>query len=197
QHVFAVGRIAATGKAAEVAAQVAEEPLGQVGGAQAMAPRRRPAQERHRAYGSGKPGPYFCNSSYGYRPGRSPDKAIQDVRSCIRRGAHWVLKTDISHFFDSIDRSILMEQHQDTIADEYLCDLILQVISPCVWCLDGERRFQEPGVPQGNAVSPFLSNLHLHQFDLACLCPSRETTRAMIELSASACANKGDNLLVS
>ena len=110
----------------------------------------------------------FSNASWAYRPGRSAAEAIKQIRHCVRRGVQWALTTDISHFFDSIDRLILTEQLQDTIADEYLCELIIEVISPCVFCLDGEIRFQETGVPQGNGLSPILSNLHLHQFDVVC-----------------------------
>ena len=64
--------------------------------------------------------PYFSNSSWAFRPGRSPAKAIQHVRHCVRRGAHWALKTDVAGFFDNIDRPILSAQLRNTFADEYL-----------------------------------------------------------------------------
>jgi hypothetical protein len=42
---------------------------------------------------------YFSDGSYGFRPGRSPETAILAVRNAVRKGAHWALRTDISHFF--------------------------------------------------------------------------------------------------
>lgn len=44
EHLLAIRWAAAAGEAAEVAAQMTEETLGQVGGAQAVTPARRPAQ---------------------------------------------------------------------------------------------------------------------------------------------------------
>jgi hypothetical protein len=43
EELFAMGRVNAAGEAPEVAAQVAEEALSQVRGAQAVPPARRPA----------------------------------------------------------------------------------------------------------------------------------------------------------
>ena len=99
----------------------------------------------------------FANSSWAYRPRRSPEKAIQGIRTCIRQGAHWVLKTDIHHFFPNVDRAILLKQLHDTIRDPLLVDSIMTAISPCVLSLDGTRIITRTGLPQGNGISPFLS----------------------------------------
>ncbi|MBI3896082.1 MAG: hypothetical protein HY313_09145 [Acidobacteria bacterium] len=111
---------------------------------------------------------HLSNCSYAYRPGRSAATAIQRVQHDIRRGFRWALKTDIASFFDSVNREILVGQLRDTIADEYLCDLIMEQISPMVYRLDGGSSFQKTGLPQGSALSPFLANIYLHQFDRAC-----------------------------
>lgn len=91
----------------------------------------------------------FANSSWAYRPGRSPEKAIREVRTCIRRGAHWALKTDIRHFFPNVDRRILAIQLHDTIRDPLLWDSIVTAISPCLRHLDGSIISQRTGLPQG------------------------------------------------
>ena len=44
EHVLAMGEVDAVGEAAEIAAQMAEEALGQVGGTQAVSPTRGPTQ---------------------------------------------------------------------------------------------------------------------------------------------------------
>jgi hypothetical protein len=108
----------------------------------------------------------FSENSWGFRPGRSPEKAILEVRGHIRAGAHWAFKTDIDHFFQSISRTILLEKLQTWIEDPDLRELIATVISPGV-VLGGITHNRNSGLPQGNGVSPFLGNIYLHDFDRA------------------------------
>jgi hypothetical protein len=112
---------------------------------------------------------YFSNHSWAYRPRRSPQKAILQVRESVRRGRHWALKTDIEQFFPSVDREILEKRLRDSLADSGLCEMILRANSPLndrrAWIELSERT---EGLPQGNALSPFLSNLYLNGFDENC-----------------------------
>jgi hypothetical protein len=110
---------------------------------------------------------YFNDRSFGYRTGRSPETAILEVRKAVRNGAHWALKVDFAAFFESIDRRVLESQLRETIADEALCDAVMTVTSPAV-VVHGRTMERRNGLPQGNGLSPFLSNLYLHRFDEAC-----------------------------
>ena len=112
--------------------------------------------------------PYFSNRSWAYRPNRSTEMAIFEVRQAIRRGLHWALKTDISSFFGSIKREILENQLRWSIADQDLCDMILTANSPNIRIGWSNIRMRTGGIPQGNILSPFLANLHLNGFDEAC-----------------------------
>jgi reverse transcriptase-like protein len=111
---------------------------------------------------------YFSDRSWAYRPGRSTETAILEVRRAIRGGAHWALKTDIKHFFPSINRRILELQLRDSIADQRLCEFILGAIAPLILVDPWTQWVRTGGLPQGNGLSPFLSNLYLHRLDEAC-----------------------------
>jgi hypothetical protein len=106
----------------------------------------------------------FSDSSYGFRPGRSPEMAIRNVREAIRQGAHWAFKTDIRAFFENIDRGILLRQLAGSNVDPLLICLIFAAITSHL----GLCHFRTHGLPQGNIISPVLSNLYLHGFDRAC-----------------------------
>lgn len=106
----------------------------------------------------------FTDSSYGFRPRRSPEIAIRKVREAIRHGAHWAFKTDIENFFENIDRGILLRQLAGSNIDPQLICLIFAAITSHL----GLCHFRTHGLPQGNIISPVLSNLYLHGFDKAC-----------------------------
>ena len=42
----------------------------------------------------------FCDSSYGYRPGRSPQEALAQVRRSVLRRMSTVIDVDLSSYFD-------------------------------------------------------------------------------------------------
>lgn len=48
----------------------------------------------------------FCDTSYGYRPGRSTHDALQVVRLDVRK-ASWVIDLDVASFFDELPHGLL------------------------------------------------------------------------------------------
>lgn len=111
--------------------------------------------------------PCFAPGSWGYRPVRSPERAIVEVRNQIRAGAHWAFRTDIQRFFHNVNRDILAAQLRAAVPDQSLCEYLLRAISPMVLSRRGSG-LQHTGLPEGNGVTPFLANLHLHGLDVAC-----------------------------
>jgi len=109
---------------------------------------------------------FLAPGCWGYRPGRSTEQAIVEVRSCIRAGAHWAFKTDVENFFPSVDRAILYAQLRATIPDQDLCDFLMKMISPVLLSRKSSV-FQVAGLPQGNGITPFLANFYLHGLDIA------------------------------
>lgn len=50
----------------------------------------------------------FCPNSYGFRPKRSPHRAIAEVRRSILRRMNMVIDVDLSKYFDTIRHDILL-----------------------------------------------------------------------------------------
>lgn len=104
----------------------------------------------------------FLDCSFGFRPGRSAHDALRVLgKAAFDREANWILEVDIQSFFDSVDRSALMEMLRERVADESF----LRLVGKClhVGVLDGAD-FSTPdtGTTQGSILSPLLGNLYLH-----------------------------------
>jgi RNA-directed DNA polymerase len=105
--------------------------------------------------------PVFRDISYGFRPGRSAHDALRALNRMLLGGVEWILEADIESFFDSIDRTKLMEMLQTRVADKSL----LRLVGKClhVGVLDGaEFSAPEDGTVQGSVLSPLLGNVYLH-----------------------------------
>jgi RNA-directed DNA polymerase len=104
----------------------------------------------------------FRGFSYGFRPGRSPHRALDALMAGIKqRRVNWVLDADIRDFFGSLDRGWLMKFLRHRIADERVLRLIARWLAAGV-IEDGTRTGTEQGSPQGAPVSPLLANVYLH-----------------------------------
>jgi len=104
----------------------------------------------------------FKDCSYGFRPGRSAHDAIRALDDAANQGeCNWILEADIVSFFDSVDRTALVEMLQKRLADGSLLRLIGKCLN--VGVLDGEE-FSTPdvGTAQGSVLSPLLGNIYLH-----------------------------------
>lgn len=110
---------------------------------------------------------YFSDTSWGYRPRRSPERAIQVVRNAIRGGAYWVFKTDITGFFSNVDRALLEVKVRTWVADEPLADFAMASISPVLLANGKPVAVERMGLPEGNGITPFLANVYLHDLDVA------------------------------
>jgi retron-type reverse transcriptase len=51
----------------------------------------------------------FLECSYGFRPWRSATQALEKAAHRGGRGRYFVVDGDIQSFFDTIDKSVLME----------------------------------------------------------------------------------------
>jgi RNA-directed DNA polymerase len=104
----------------------------------------------------------FYEFSYGFRPGRSAHQALGVLDEAIFRGkVNYVLDADISAFFDSMDRTVLMELLRRRIKDRSILRLIAKWLHAGV-LEDGVRLYPETGSPQGAVISPLLANAYLH-----------------------------------
>jgi len=109
----------------------------------------------------------FLGFSYGFRPGRSPHRALDALAAGISwRKVNWVLDADIRGFYDSIDHGWMLKFLEHRIADQRILRLIRKWLKAGV-IEDGEWSETLEGAAQGASVSPLLSNVYLHYvFDL-------------------------------
>lgn len=103
----------------------------------------------------------FEANSYGFRPGRSVQDAIQQSHTRLRGGYDtWVLEADIKGCFDNISHEYILKKLEKIPGRE----LIKQ------WLKAGyveNEMFQETesGTPQGGIISPLLANIALDGLD--------------------------------
>jgi RNA-directed DNA polymerase len=109
----------------------------------------------------------FVGFSYGFRPGRSPHRALDALAAgIVRRKVNWVLDADIRGFYDAIDHGWLLKFLEHRIADRRVLRLIGRWLKAGV-IEDGAWSESVEGTPQGASVSPLLANVYLHYvFDL-------------------------------
>ncbi len=105
--------------------------------------------------------PIFHESSYGYRPHRSPIQAIRKARQlCFQYP--WVLEFDIKGLFDNIDHDLLMKAVRKHTSEKWILLYIERWLKAPFQTQDGEIITRTAGTPQGGVISPLLANLFLH-----------------------------------
>jgi group II intron reverse transcriptase/maturase len=104
----------------------------------------------------------FLPCSYGFRPGRGAQDALDAVdRVIFRRPISHVLEIDITSYFDTVVRGQLMEMIGKRIGDGSILRLIGKWIH--VGAIEeGRLLVNKTGIGQGQVISPLLANIYLH-----------------------------------
>jgi group II intron reverse transcriptase/maturase len=97
----------------------------------------------------------FCPNSYGFRPKRSPHRALAEVRRSVLRRMTRVIDVDLSKYFDTIQHSILLDKIARRVQDPDVMRLVKQIIKVA----------GNVGVPQGGPFSPLAANIYLNDLD--------------------------------
>ncbi|KFU75200.1 DNA polymerase [Amycolatopsis lurida NRRL 2430] len=107
----------------------------------------------------------FDTSSYGFRPQRRCQDAIEEIRFYAARGYEQVLEGDIAACFDEISHPALMDRLRGRVGDRRVLALIKAFLKAGL--LDELRDFRDTttGTPQGGILSPLLANLALSVLD--------------------------------
>lgn len=109
----------------------------------------------------------FSENSYGFRPGRSTEHAIDRTYRLMQlTHLHYVIEFDIKGFFDNVNHSKLMKQIWAMgIHDKHLLYVLRQMLTATVKLPDGSLTKPEKGTPQGGIISPLLANIVLNELD--------------------------------
>lgn len=108
--------------------------------------------------------PHFSESSYGYRPGRSAQQAVQAARRHVAEGRRWVIDMDLEKFFDRVNHDIMMSRLARRIEDKRVLRLIRRYLQAGL-LEGGVSSPRTEGTPQGGPLSPLLSNILLDELD--------------------------------
>jgi group II intron reverse transcriptase/maturase len=109
-------------------------------------------------------GPYFRDTSHGFRPNRSCHTALREIRGKWA-ATNWFIEGDIRACFDEIDHRVLVNLLRKKIKDERFLNLVWKLLRAGYMDLRGERKDSLAGTPQGGLVSPILANVYLHELD--------------------------------
>ena len=108
--------------------------------------------------------PEFSDSSFGFRPKRSAQGAVRQVRAIIKEGRRWAVDIDLRKFFDTVDHKIVLGRLARKLSGDPVLRLIAGYLRAGVE-VDGDIQPSEQGVPQGGPLSPLLANIVLDDFD--------------------------------
>jgi RNA-directed DNA polymerase len=97
----------------------------------------------------------FHDGSYGYRPKRTAQQAVDRVAEAIVRNKTWVIDVDLAAYFDSVRHDLLLAKVARRVNDRDILHLLKLMLKA-----SGKR-----GVPQGGVISPLLSNIYLTEVD--------------------------------
>ncbi len=107
----------------------------------------------------------FDPCSYGFRPERRCQDAIEEIRFYAARGYEHIFEGDIAACFDEISHPALMDRLRHRVGDRRVLALVKAFLKAGL--LDELKIFRDitTGTPQGGILSPLLANLALSVLD--------------------------------
>src|SRR5213593_2008610 len=97
----------------------------------------------------------FHDGSFGYRPKRTAQQAVDRVAEAIVGNKTRVIDLDLAAYFDSVRHDLLLAKVARRVQDGEVLHLLKLMLKA-----SGKR-----GVPQGGVISPLLSNIYLTEVD--------------------------------
>jgi RNA-directed DNA polymerase len=93
----------------------------------------------------------FLDCSWGYRPGRSAQRASYELETALHRGK-----------YDNIDHDWMQRMLEERVDDRAFIRLIRKWLKAGIMEEDGKMIHPATGTPQGGIISPVLANIYLH-----------------------------------
>ena len=108
--------------------------------------------------------PTFSEYSYGFRPNRRCQNAIDRALELLNQGYEWIIDLDLEKFFDNVPQDKLIRLVDNMVNDSDITALIHKYLKAGV-LINGEFEETTVGTPQGVKLSPLLSNIYLNELD--------------------------------
>lgn len=108
--------------------------------------------------------PTFSEYSYGFRPNRRCQNAIDRALELLNQGYEWIIDLDLEKFFDKVPQDKLIRLVDNMVNDSDVTALIHKYLKAGV-LVNGEFEETTIGTPQGGNLSPLLSNIYLNELD--------------------------------
>lgn len=108
--------------------------------------------------------PTFSEYSYGFRPNRRCQNAIDRTLELINNGYEWIVDLDLEKFFDNVPHDKLIRIIDKEVKDSDITSLIMKYLKAGV-LINGIFEETNVGTPQGGNLSPLLSNIYLSLLD--------------------------------
>lgn len=108
--------------------------------------------------------PTFSDYSYGFRPNRRCQNAIDRALELLNQGYEWIIDLDLEKFFDNVPQDKLIRLVDNMVNDSDITALIHKYLKAGV-LINGEFEETTVGTPQGGNLSPLLSNIYLNELD--------------------------------
>jgi group II intron reverse transcriptase/maturase len=107
----------------------------------------------------------FRECSYGFRPKRGAQQAIDEVQAWVTWGYRQVIDADLKACFDTLPHEGLVEAVQRRITDPWILRLVRRWLKVGI-LEEGKIRTSVAGTPQGGVISPLIANAYLHSLDV-------------------------------
>lgn len=107
--------------------------------------------------------PIFLDVSHGFRPKRSCQTALKQLRREFN-GTRWFVEGDIKGCFDNINHAVLVGLLNNKIKDARITKLIYKFLK-AGYLENWQYHKTYSGTPQGGIISPLLANIYLHELD--------------------------------
>ena len=122
----------------------------------------------------------FHDCSYGFRPNRSAQQAVDRVAAEVKAGKRQVYDADLASYFDTIPHDKLFLAIAKRITDSSVVGLIRQWLKASIVEPNGVQKGPKgKGTPQGGVISPLLSNIYLHWFETCAMLVAKATNQVM------------------
>jgi len=111
---------------------------------------------------------HLVENCYSFRLGKEAPSIHDAIGAVVRHhgtGQYWVVKEDISSYFDNLDHNLLQARLREVLPDDsqIVCLYWSYVKAPRL--VDGQLLPRERGVPLGTILANCLSNLYLTPLD--------------------------------